>query len=228
MLKKIGLILILIFPVKLNSQNVSNELGLFAGVSYYMGDINPKKLFYAVEPAFGAIYKLNLNERYAIRFSGIFSSLHGSDADFNDGYQLTRGHSFQTTLSEIAVAVEYNFFPYKPESRYEFLSPYVVVGFGISVIPSVNNTIPIKPVIPFGIGVKYAFNKRLGVSLEWAYRKTFTDYLDQLADDEYSGIPSIDNKQRSYTATNDWYSFAGVSLTYKFAFGKTKCPAYRN
>jgi hypothetical protein len=68
----------------------------------------------------------------------------------------------------------------------------------------------------------------LGISLEWAYRKTFTDYLDQLPDDEYSGIPSIDNKQRSYAATNDWYSFAGVSLTYKFAFGKTKCPAYRN
>ena len=34
--------------------------------------------------------------------------------------------------------------------------------------------------IPFGIGVKYSMNERLGLTLEWTMHKTFTDYIDDI------------------------------------------------
>jgi hypothetical protein len=225
--KSIILILILIFPIAFFAQKKDHEIGVFGGVSYYMGDINQQKLFYSVSPAFGIIYKLNLNPRYAFRLSGTYCSLRGSDSDFA-GYQLTRNHSFNTKLAEIATLFEFNFFPYKPDSRYEFISPYIFIGVGAITLPTPNSSLPIKPVIPFGIGVKYAFNSKIGIAAEWTYRKTFTDYLDQLPNDVYTQTATFANKQRSISASKDWYSFAGISLTYKFALGSSKCPAYRN
>jgi len=224
---KISIIILLsLIPVSLVSQK-DHEFGAFAGVSYYMGDLNPKKIFTSVEPVIGIIYRLDLNPRYAIRCSGIFGGLSASDANSNNGYQQTRNFSFRVPVSEFSAMIEYHFFSYIPESRYSFITPYVCLGIGALVIPSEDNKIPVKPVVPFGIGGKYAFNKRFGIAIEWTYRKTFTDYIDQLPDDIYTQSVNISNKQRSFLGTKDWYSFAGISLTYKFAIVNSKCPAYR-
>jgi opacity protein-like surface antigen len=227
MLKKLLKYFIILIPVSLQSQNLRHELGFIGGVSYYMGDVNPTKLFYSVGPSFGGIYRFDLNSRYALRFSGTHSKVSGSDSKSKNGYQQTRNHSFSSQITEFAGMLEFNFFSYRPETRYEFISPYVTVGIGAALMPVEEGSFPLKTVFPFGIGLKYAINHRLGITAEWTYRKTLTDYLDQLPDDNYSQIPSIDNKQRSYHSSKDWYSFAGISLTYKFALGSIKCPAYR-
>ena len=227
MLKKILIYILILLPTSLYSQNLRHELGIYGGASYYMGDVNPAKLFYSIGPSFGGVYRFDLNARYALRFSGIFAKVSGSDSKSNNGYQLTRNHSFNSKIIEFATMFEFNFFSYRPETRYEFISPYVTAGFGLAIMPSEEGSIPLKPVLPFGIGLKYAITHRLGISAEWTYRKTFTDYLDQLPTDNYTQIPSIDNKQKSYLSSKDWYSFAGISLTYKFALGSIKCPAYR-
>jgi hypothetical protein len=226
MAKKIIVLLIVIFPLWANAQRKMHEVGLFGGVSYYMGDLNQRKLFYSVEPTFSFIYKLNLNPRYVLRFNATLSSLSGSDADSENGYQIQRNHSFDIPLKEISTLFEFNFLPYKAESLYEYFSPYIVVGLGFMIYPAEEGKIPVQPIIPFGVGMKYAINSRLGIAAEWTYKKTFTDYLDQLPGDSYTNIPGIDNKQRSYSSSKDWYSFAGISLTYKFALGSIKCPAY--
>ncbi len=213
-------------PLTLNAQRKSHEVGLFGGVAYYMGDLNQRKLFYSIEPSLSFIYKLNLNPRYALRFNATLASLSGSDTKSDNGYQLQRNHSFNIPLTEFAALFEFNFLPYKPESRYEYFSPYIVIGLGVMIFPTDKETIPVQPVIPFGIGMKYAINRRLGVAAEWSYRKTFTDYLDQLPPDTYTETASLDNKQTSYSSSKDWYSFAGISFTYKFALGSSKCPAY--
>jgi len=88
--------------------------------------------------------------------------------------------------------------------------------------------LPINPVLPLGIGVKYAFTKKISVSAEWMYRKTFTDALDNLPINEYNGNATFQSKQTNYNGHKDWYSFAGLSLTYKFSFNNSSCPAYSN
>lgn len=228
MLKNIIILLVLIFfPLISNAQQKLHEIGVFAGVGYYMGDLNQSKLFYSAQPAFSLVYKLDLNSRYALRFNGMFASLSGNDANSNNGYQQQRNHSFNIGITEFDALLEFNFLPYKPDSRSEFFSPFITIGLGAMIMPVEEGSIPVNPVIPFGVGLKYAFTKKLGIAAEWTYRKTFTDYIDQLPKQTFTESATFNNKQSTYTSSKDWYSFAGITLTYKFALGSSKCPAYR-
>lgn len=94
---------------------------------------------------------------------------------------------------------------------------------------------------PFGIGVKYSVNRSLGLGLEWGLRKTTTDYLDDISSTYYLdgtainpdntaqvlSDPTLDhlpNQQRGNADTNDWYSFVGVTVTFKINLGdKNRC-----
>lgn len=97
--------------------------------------------------------------------------------------------------------------------------------------------------IPFGIGLKYSLTKKLGFAFEWGLRKTFTDYIDDVSKTYYLYGESIDpNNPEQYlsdptmshepfeargnASTNDWYTFFGISITYKFnLYGKQKCES---
>ncbi len=101
--------------------------------------------------------------------------------------------------------------------------------------------------IPFGMGFKKNIGKNVSFGLEWGLRKTFTDYIDDVSttyadpsvlSSENRPISAIladksTNKngagmQRGNSYTKDWYSFAGMNLTFKFnAKKKYKCPAYK-
>lgn len=92
--------------------------------------------------------------------------------------------------------------------------------------------------IPFGVGVKYSLGKRVGIAFEWRMHKAFTDYIDDISTD-YAEVaatvsPYADptgsfeaGMQRGDKETNDWYSFAGITLTYKFSLlGKQRCDDF--
>lgn len=90
--------------------------------------------------------------------------------------------------------------------------------------------------VPFGIGIKMNVSKRLGLAFEYGVRKTFTDYLDDVSKKYVN--PSVLTSQagsltqrlsdrsinqigdrnigvnRGITQANDWYYFAGVTLTF--------------
>jgi hypothetical protein len=102
----------------------------------------------------------------------------------------------------------------------------------------------------FGVGVKYSVNDRLGLGLEWGLRKTFTDYIDDVSTQYYidysevtspgditakvqlsdpSTVKHEPGMQRGNPQNNDWYSFAGVTITYRFRLGeKTTCSDFEN
>ena len=64
-IKKIKIItLLLIFPFVLKSQSFVQyaEIGVFAGGSYYIGDLNEVH-FNLIQPAVGIFYKKNLDRR---------------------------------------------------------------------------------------------------------------------------------------------------------------------
>lgn len=108
---------------------------------------------------------------------------------------------------------------------FEERSPYSLTGFSI----------------PFGIGLKYSLTKRIGLGLEWGMHKTYTDYIDDISTTYYLNGSEIDPanleqvlsdptmehgvyEQRGNPTNNDWFSFAGLSITYKFNLGgRTRC-----
>lgn len=102
----------------------------------------------------------------------------------------------------------------------------------------------------FGLGFKYSLTNRIGLGLEWGMRKTFTDYLDDVSEyyyidfndftdpDEIGMVQHLSDPsatkhdpgmQRGNPNDNDWYSFAGISITYRFKLGeKTTCRDFEN
>ena len=88
--------------------------------------------------------------------------------------------------------------------------------------------------IPLGGGLKIAINPSFNIILEYGVRKSFTDYLDDVSttypEGVNSNVPDISNAtyemsdptgthiagdQRGNPDKKDWYSFAGITLSFK-------------
>jgi len=98
--------------------------------------------------------------------------------------------------------------------------------------------------IPIGGGLKIAVNENFNIVLEYGARKTFTDYLDDVST-TYAG-PNINgswpvemsdlaqqmsdpngthvkDEQRGNPNKKDWYSFAGITLSFKLNNNTKDC-----
>jgi hypothetical protein len=193
------------------------DYGAIAGVSSYIGDINPNRLMYSPLPMVGIFYRYNLNPRQALRTSLFIGGLRADDHDFNNSFQQARGASFSGGVGEWAAQFEFNFFPYSTLGRRWNYTPYLAAGLGIAFINTSVYTY--VPVIPFSLGFKINIYKNLGLEAEYGFRKTFYDNFDGLND-------FIDPSDYSWLHNNDWYSFAGIALTWKIYNRLAGCPAY--
>jgi hypothetical protein len=213
------LIFLLVFPSKHISAQRKSDIGIIGGASYYMGDINHSRHFYAPSPAGGIIYRYNLNPRHSFRFSGIYTSLKGSDRDFEDEYQLQRNQSFKTSIIDLAITTEFNFLDYSPTKlRKNRYSPYVSAGMGYASVMSSNVNASSTATLQFGVGFKYNLTRRWSMGAEWTFRKNLNDLLD--------GIENIGAEQGVFFHNNDWYSIIGLFITYKIFNWREDCPAY--
>jgi hypothetical protein len=195
------------------------DFGVFAGVSSYIGDINPNRLLYAPLPAGGVFYRYNLHPRQSIRTSLIIGGIRANDHDFRNAFQQARGASFSGYVGEWAGQFEFNFFPYSSRGKRWNYSPYIAGGVGLAFI---NTTVfTYQPVIPFSIGFKINFYKNFGLEAEYGFRKTFYDNFDGLKD-------LIAPSDYSWLHNNDWYTFTGISLTWKMYNRLLGCPAYND
>jgi hypothetical protein len=98
--------------------------------------------------------------------------------------------------------------------------------------------------VPIGGGLKIAINENFNIVLEYGARKTFTDYLDDVST-TYAG-PNINgswpvemsdlaqqmsdpngthvkDEQRGNPDKKDWYSFAGITLSFKLNNNTKDC-----
>lgn len=217
--------LITIFiPLFLNSQT-STHLGIFAGGASYYGDVNPQKMFYNSSPAVGFLIRKNLNPRYSLRAMLAGSRLKGSDLDFESvsAYQSYRGHVFnENNIVELSGQLDFNFFPCTINPTSENFTPYA--GIGLALLFSSDSDPGLKGAVPIAVGLKWTVSKRIELSAEWSYRKTFTDDLDGL--DSYYSITSFAGRQSGDEGSSDWYSFYGAILMINLNNKIFKCPAY--
>jgi len=198
----------------------NSEAGLFAGVSYYLGDINPRGQFYRPGAAAGALFKHNFTEHHVFRVNVFYGQLKGNDLDFQNDYQQSRAYSFETSLMDFHVGYEFNFMPYIINRKRKSQTPYIFVGVGYSLIQT-SSTGMAKDhfTIPFGVGYKYRFNERFAIGCEWGLRKAFGENSDRV-----DGILNPGNMETPFH-NNDWYSFAGVYVTFKVFEKEFICPA---
>jgi opacity protein-like surface antigen len=198
------------------------ELGLLLGTSYYQGDINSSRLFYAPSPALGLLVKYNFSDHLTSTLKSSYGKLKGDDADFSDIENQLRGASFSTSYFDVSMMLEFNFFPYNSsgyiEKNKKRFSPFMFAGVGVNYLfHSGGFENPVT--IPFGLGIKYNIFERLTIGVEWSYSKTFDDQVD--------GVLNIQDEANTPIIHNDdWYSFCGVFVTYKIFRDKIDCPTY--
>jgi hypothetical protein len=129
------------------------------------------------------------------------------------------------------------------------LQPLGTEGQGATAYPDRRPYSLTNVSLPFGVGIKWHFSRNIGFALEWGLRRTFTDYLDDVSTtyanpailiaekgvvaatlaDRSLKEPGITNvgRQRGNSKTNDWYSFAGLTITFKIRSKEEECPAYK-
>lgn len=251
----------------------SAEIGVFLGGSYYIGDLNPLVHFGPMtKPAGGVVFRYTLNPRFAVRANGFFGNVQADDALSTSAAQRQRNLNFKSKINEFSVQGEFNFLEYQIGNERHKFSPYIFAGiavFNFNPIATYDNyNYTLQPLgtegqglyggpkkkykltqisIPFGVGIKTNLAKRIGLSIEWGMRKTFTDYLDDVstvyfdpaalaanrgavsavASDPSKGTdPKYSNmgRQRGNPTTKDWYSFAGMVLTLKLKEKRESCP----
>lgn len=206
--------MILLGSFTLNAQRFT-DFGVLIGGAYYNGEINPTRQFYKPSLSFGAFVRLNMNKRFALRFSGYYAHLKGDVNDFPD--RVTHfipppRESFNKQVMDLTGQLEFNFLPYITGERNFLRSTYVSAGLGYGLFSGSSNSL----LIPFGVGAKMNFGERLSGGIEWSFRKTFADDIDNYPN--LLGNTLINN--------NDWYSFFGLFISYKFVKFAADCPAY--
>jgi hypothetical protein len=119
---------------------------------------------------------------------------HDNNFEFNKDRNL----NFSTEISEYAALVEFNFFHYGMRPVDKKYTPYVFLGVSIfSYNPQTTyfgETIDLRNIqtegvnygvqsyaIPFGMGFKWQFKRSMAIEASLGFRKTFTDYIDDVS-----------------------------------------------
>jgi hypothetical protein len=259
---------LLLLPPPASAQDV--EVGLLAGGTYYLGELNPGTQFLMTNQAYGGIMRFNFNDRWAARFNIMRGQLSGDDAISKENEM--RNLRFRSPLTEVSMVLEFNFLDYFTGSKIKYFSPFLFGGPGFFIfepradyqgetlslrdlgtegqIEAENQYSLYGVAAVFGFGIKYSISNRIGLGLEWGMRKTFTDYLDDISGQYYVDFSAFDDvtqigpseilsdpspvkhepgMYRGNPTNNDWYSFAGITLTYRFRLGeKSTCSEFDN
>ena len=155
-----------IFNISANAQRYS-EIGGFGGVSYYLGDINVGSQFYDSSPSFGILYRWNLDNRESFRVNLTYGHFRASDKDFDNAYQQAQGISFTASLLQTNVMYEFNFLPFAFYERRKTVSPYLFAGLAYNFILQAQYNIGDHISVPFGMGIKYKYSRKVTVGIEW-------------------------------------------------------------
>lgn len=199
-----------------------------AGLASYYGDLTQRANYYRQSSfsfSVGTSYPIipHLNARLDLSFL----KLHAEDSKNLDRADLrARNLSFKTTVWDLSAMIEYDLLNLK---KYKF-TPYAFVGFGVfyfnpytidasgykqflrylgtegqglDAYPGRRLYKRFECNIPFGGGVKWAATKKLTFQLEFNYRRTNTDYIDDVSRSGYPSKALLDARNPR-TATLTW------------------------
>lgn len=203
------------------------ELGTMIGLGYYQGDVNPNKLFYSSNPAFGAFYQYNFSSRLSMRASVMQTTLSGNDLDFNNAFQQTRAYQFSVGLTEFSGMLSINFFSLNPRNDNSLWTPYLLGGVAGYVADNPQRK-SFKLAYPVGFGLKFSPTDRITIGVEWIYRITNDNNIDLLQNQTFSSElgGQYQGRQRSFNYETDYYSVACVTLSCRVFEYRKRCSAY--
>ena len=184
------------------------EFGISAGAGHYFGDLNTRGKLNRPKMAAGIFFRKNFGNYIAARVGATYARLGYSDIyNTHNSNMILRNLSFNTSVWELALQGDFNFFRFMPGEPGFSFTPYITLGVGaFSYDPYAflrGEKIFLRPLgtegqgsalypdrklystmgisIPFGAGLKYSFNDRINIGFEILHRFTNTDYLDDVS-----------------------------------------------
>lgn len=238
------------------------EVGGFVGGSNYAGDL--ARVIVPSETNFsaGAFGKYNFTSSWSYRFGINYAKISGGDYNFSE-YK-NRNLDFFSPIWELDNRLEFNYRKFGIRPREHKSTPYVFTGLNVfyfnpktryngtvvnlhrygtegQKLEGGKNYLLVGLSIPLGIGYRIAFTENWVFGAEIGFRKTFTDYLDDVSktypefsemmqkqgstavnlSDRSAGVEPYEQKAdsgdlRGNPNAKDWYLLAGVTLTYRF------------
>ncbi len=262
MKKILFLVLVVNGICEVNAQKF--ELGIQAGACNYWGDLAPKLVMKETHGTGGVFIRLNFNHSWAWKTE--FNSYVVSGSDKNFSFNSERNLSFTSGIQEFATVFEFNYLKYGPHVLHKKFTSYVYLGIGGFMFnpQTVLNgkTYDLRDyqtegvlykkfsmAIPFGIGLKYMVSKKIALECQLGFRKTYTDYLDDVSgvypniqkrfsdggmvsatltdrSIEKYGVPiNKDGYKRGNPGYKDWYMSATVSVVMRL-HTRIKCARF--
>jgi hypothetical protein len=205
-LKRFLLSLAIILPFFASAQR-HHEVGVFAGVSNYRGDLQDKWFpSYGYKPNVGVFYKYFMNPRLGIRLGANYTKITAADSLSNIPVKQLRNLRFESKLFEMHAGLEVNLWPIDIErakvTPYFFggisvfyfnpytdglkgekvmLRPLSTEGEGMAEYPDRKPYSNVSTAFPFGGGMKFFIGRTLMITTEIGFRYTATDYLDDVS-----------------------------------------------
>lgn len=204
-----------------------NELGLFVGGANYIGDVGPTTFVAPDDLALGIIYKWNRSPRHSWRASFTYANIASNDADSEVSGRKQRDNSFENTVKELSLGLEFNFFDFNLHEPQFKITPYIYGGLSYVWYNElyIQNQVSREDgngsaiAIPMTVGVKAHIAKNLVLGIEGGARYTFTDNLDGSNPES----TTYQNLAFGNLESNDWYVFTGFTLTYTFGVKPCYC-----
>jgi len=222
-----AIFLIIIISFSANSQTY--EVGGFLGGANYIGDVGRTNYISPNTFVAGGIFKWNRSERHAFRFSILQAMLKGDDADSDENRRQQRGYSFENSITEFSLGIEYTFWEFNMYSGAPVSTPYLYTGltyflYNATFVPPGETkgkdyeqagTVA----IPMAVGFKTTVGTKMVLGFEIGARYTFTDDID--GSNPIKGLEDNEGLKFGNLNNNDWYVFTGMTLT--FTFGRKPC-----
>jgi opacity protein-like surface antigen len=237
------------------------------GLASYQGDLKARTISLSqTKPMLSLGARYDLNEHIMARSYFTFTSLRADDKKGTAVMQ-QRNLNFKSKILDWELTAQYNLFslndrwwtpyvfagigvfhfnPYTKDSagHKTFLKPLSTEGEGF--MPGVKNYKLTQFSIPLGIGAEYSLNEDMRIGIEFGYRKTFTDYIDDVSTvyvdetslfnargqkavdlawrgDEKGGSPyPAGGVTRGNSKNKDGYYYVAITYTVRYFFDKYK------
>lgn len=204
----------------LESYVQEGEFGFGVGMGHYFGDLNTNASLNRPKFSAGVFFRKQINNYVGVKLSANYAQLGYSDVYSKNETQQLRNLSFNSSIWEIAISGDFNFFKFYPGVEGYSYTPYVSLGVGLfSYDPYAyynNEKVFLRPLgtegqgsslypdkkpystmaftIPISIGFKYNISDKTNLFMEVGYRFTGTDYLDDVsttyAPDAFPALPN--------------------------------------
>lgn len=192
----------LLFPGLVQAQRW--HINITGGVSNYSGDLQAKAYTFDQSFfAFGAGAQYDITRNFSA-ISNIYIMKVGASDQYNNANLVPRNLSFQSNIIEWNLVGEYSFmditqkkfspfifggiavfhfnpYAYDTTGQKVYLRPLSTEGEGLPQYPGQNPYSLTQFAIPFGGGIKFRVSENVVIAYEVGFRKTFTDYLDDVS-----------------------------------------------